>query len=43
MQPETIEPSIQLGSLVLKALNMSTEEVQQAVEIFRKSYEPGQS
>lgn len=40
MQPETIEPSIQLGSLVLKSLNMSSEEVKQVVEIFRKSYEP---
>lgn len=38
MEPETIEPSIQLGALVLEALNTPQEEIKHAIDIFRKSY-----
>lgn len=38
MEPETVEPSIQLGALVLEALHTPPEEIRHAIEIFRKSY-----
>jgi CPA2 family monovalent cation:H+ antiporter-2 len=38
--PEIIEPSIQLGTLVLQSLNLNQDEVSQVVDVFRKTYDP---
>ena len=38
MVPETLEPSLQLASAVLSQLNMPPDDVQEAIQEFRRAH-----
>ncbi len=38
MVPETLEPSLQLASAVLSQLNMPPDDVQEAIQDFRRAH-----